>query len=251
MSDVVKFLREHAGVVAGKLRLRRLDLQLRRLVRHPNRQRLRAERAGSRSGSWASGIHGARPLRGAIPRRPASARRCRTRSIRERSRVGRSGSGPPHLPRAWVAHQVTRRAGSRGSLPGSSRAERRSAKPCDSGQARRLSRLAQDSGAVGIERYRNQEVALAAELPCAGVLVLSDNWYPGLECHPGRAPGSAAVGLRGGAGGGGAGRQTPGGNALSRPASIRWGGVLSLTTFLSVAAYCPDPPEADCGQRVC
>ena len=38
-----------------------------------------------------------------------------------------------------------------------------------------------DQADVKLDHYRNQYIALTAELSCAGILVLSDNWFPGWE----------------------------------------------------------------------
>ena len=90
-----------------------------------------------------------------------------------------------------------------------------------------------DGPGVKLDLYKNQHVALTTELSCAGVLVLSDNWFPGwkatLDGRP--VPILEADGaLRA--------IPVPGGRHRVemhyRPASIRWGGAISLVTFLSL-----------------
>ena len=86
-----------------------------------------------------------------------------------------------------------------------------------------------------VDRYENQRVDLSVQLACSGVLVLSDNWFPGWSAtlDGKRVPILEADGaLRA--------IIVPGGShrieMRYRPASIALGGAVSLTTFLLVAA---------------
>ena len=233
MSDVVKFLREHAGVARVNYAYDDLIFNF---------------------GDW----YGIQTVSSFVPSAPEAVWRLGFWNPRvldlygTRFHVGRqapAGAGrevfasaqgwkvwerPTALPRAWVAHKVT-------VAPDREEAYRAVLAPdADLRDRAILDRQAtvetcQDSGTVGIEQYRNQEVALTAELPCAGVLVLSDNWYPGWNATLDGRPVPLLLAY-------GAVRAVavPAGKHRVEmryaPESIRWGGVLSVTTFLSVAA---------------
>ena len=77
------------------------------------------------------------------------------------------------------------------------------------------------------------QVEMDAELACAGVVVLSDNWFPGWQATiDGKAaevfPANAAM----------QGISVPGGRhriaVTYRPAGIYWGAIVSLAVFLGL-----------------
>jgi hypothetical protein len=233
MSDVVKFLRERAGVSRVNYAYDDLIFNF---------------------GDW----YGIQTVSGFVPSAPEAVWKLGFWNSRVldlygvRYHVGRqapAGAGPEvfasaqgwkiwerpsALPRAWVAHEFTvardREEAYRAVL--APEVDLRNRAILD----RQVSvEACQDPGTVRIDRYRNQYVALDAELPCAGVMVLSDNWYPGWNATlDGRqVPLMLAYGaLRA--------VVVPAGRHRVEmrysPASIRWGGILSVTTFLAVGS---------------
>ncbi len=140
---------------------------------------------------------------------------------------------PTAFPRAWVVHHVTV-AGSPDEVtrmvlaPAVNLRERvilNRQVPVDA---------CTDQGNVNLDLYKNQYLALTAELSCAGVLVLSDNWFPGWEATLDGRPVPILL-----ANGALRAISVPAGRhrveMRYRPASIRWGGAVSFVTFLSVA----------------
>ena len=141
---------------------------------------------------------------------------------------------PTAFPRAWVAHNVTV-AGSREEATQLVLAPEVNLRERVILDRQAPTESCTDQGNVKFDLYKNQRVSLAAELSCAGVLVLSDNWFPGWEATlDGRpAPILQADGaLRAIA--------VPAGRHRVEmrysPASIRWGGAVSFGTFLGVGA---------------
>lgn len=141
---------------------------------------------------------------------------------------------PTAFPRAWVAHSVAiARAGDEVSrLVLAPEVNLRDRVFLD---RQAPAEACTDQGNVKFDLYKNQRVALTAELACAGVLVLSDNWFPGwkatLDGHP--VPILVADGaLRAVAVPAGTHRV----EMRYSPASIGWGGVVSFATFLGVSA---------------
>jgi len=92
-----------------------------------------------------------------------------------------------------------------------------------------------DQGDAKIDLYKNQQVDLRVQTKCPGVLVLSDNWFPGWNAT---LDGKSVPILEAD----GALRAIAVPRGVHRiemrysPASIGWGGAVSLMTFLVIAA---------------
>jgi len=231
MSDVVKFLREHASVA-------RVNYVYDDLIFN--------------FGDW----YGIQTVSGFVPSAPEAVWKLGFWNSRvldlygARYQVGRqvpAGAGPEifasaqgwkvwerptALPRAWVVHKVTVAR----DLDDAYRAVL--APSVDLRDLAILDRAVAvesclESGSVRIERYRTEDIALNADLTCAGVLVLSDNWYPGWNATLDGRPVPLLL-----ADGAVRAVAVPGGRHRVEmrysPASIRWGGILSVATFLSV-----------------
>ena len=137
------------------------------------------------------------------------------------------------FPRAWVVHNITvaRSRDEAFQMVLSTAVNLRDSVVLD----RQLPvEACTDRGDAQIDQHENQHVTLMVQPACAGVLVLSDNWYPGWEATLDGRPVpilEADAALRG--------IVVPGGrhkvDMRYRPASILWGGIISLVTFLFVA----------------
>ena len=92
-----------------------------------------------------------------------------------------------------------------------------------------------DHGDAKVDLYKNQQVGLRVQTQCPGVLVLSDNWFPGWNAT---LDGKSVPILE--ADGALRAIAVPGGvhriEMRYSPASIGWGGAVSLMTFLVIAA---------------
>jgi hypothetical protein len=233
MSDVVKFLKEHAGVSRVSYTYDDLIFNFGDWygIQAMSGFVPSAPEAVWRLGLWnprVLDLYGARYQVGRKPSPDAG------REVFSSSQGWKVWERPTAFPRAWVVHNVT---------VARSREEATQMVLAPAVNLRELvildrqapTEACSDQGNVQLDLYQNQRVALTAELSCAGVLVLSDNWFPGWNATLDGRPVPILV-----ADGALRAIAVPMGKHRVEmrysPASIRWGGAVSFVTFLSLAA---------------
>ena len=232
MSDVVKFLKESAGVSRVNYSYDDLVFNFGDWYGIPSMSGFlpSAPEAVWRLGLWNPRVLDLYGVRYHVGRKPPPDA---GREVFDSPQGWKVWERPTAFPRAWVVHNVTVARG-RDEVtqlvlaPAVNLRERvilDRQVPIES---------CTDQGNVRLDSYRNQHVALTAELPCAGVLVLSDNWFPGWEATLDGRPVPVLV-----ANGALRAIAVPAGRHRVEmrysPASIRWGGAVSFVTFLSLS----------------
>lgn len=233
MSDVVAFLREHAGV--SRVNYTYDDLIFNfgdwNGIQTMSGFVPSAPEAVWRLGLWNPRVLDLYGVRYQVGRKPLPDAGPEVFTSSQGWKVWQRSTG---FPRAWVVHNVTV-AGTRDEVTQMVLAPSVNLRERVILDRQVPTEACTDQGNVKFDRYQNQHVALTAELSCAGVLVLSDNWFPGWKATLDGRPVPILL-----ADGALRAITVPVGRHRVEmrysPASIRWGGAVSFGTFVSLAA---------------